>query len=234
MDPVFSKIKHGLIVSCQAEGESPFNSPEGVVMFAQTAKNGGAVAIRSEGIAKTKRIIETIGLPVVGLVKSSFPDGSVRITGSFKDLEGLLEIGTTIIAVDGTFREREGMTGPEFIAEIKQRHRCILMADIATVQEGMACAEAGADCVSSTLSGYTPQTASSGPGPDVNLVQSLSSILNIPVIAEGRINTPELAAQMQAAGAWSIVVGSAITRPAEITSWFVRSIGSAAQRKGAL
>ena len=86
------------------------------------------------------------------------------------------------------------------------------------------CTAAGADCVSTTLSGYTPETQHMHDGPDFELLQRLHAVLNIPVIAEGRINTPALAARMSSLGAWSIVVGSAITRPTEITKWFVESM----------
>lgn len=227
MNEIFTTIKHGLIVSCQAEGNSPFNSPEGVSMFAQMAVRGGAAAIRSEGIEKTRKIIDTVNVPVVGLIKSSFDDGFVRITGSFKDVEDLLAIGTLMIAIDGTFRKREALTGPEFIGAVKHRYGCTVMADIATEHEAIACAAAGADCVSTTLSGYTPETQHSGNAPDFKLVEMLAQSLSVPVIAEGRINTPEMAATMRALGAWSIVVGSAITRPAEITKWFVQSLHAA-------
>lgn len=226
MNNVFNKIKNGLIVSCQAEGNSPFNSPEGVLLFAKSAIQGGAVAIRSEGIEKTKLIIHSLQLPVIGLVKSYFDDGYVRITGSFEDVEELYSIGSSIIAIDGTFRKRENLSGPEFITEVKRKFDCVVMADIATEEEAIACVEAGADCVSTTLSGYTPETRSSGDTPDYELLESLVKKLTVPVIAEGRINTPQIAATMKSLGAWSIVVGSAITRPTEITKWFVQSINS--------
>jgi N-acylglucosamine-6-phosphate 2-epimerase len=224
MNDLFQKIKHGLIVSCQAEGNSPFNTPEGVTLFAQAAVQGGAVGIRSEGIEKTKMIIKTVKVPVIGLIKSSFDDGYVRITGSFSDVEDLLSIGTTIIAIDGTFRKRQDLSGPDFIARVKEQYNCIVMADIDGEQEALACASAGADCISTTLSGYTPATQYKDRYPDVQLLSSLTKKMSIPVIAEGRINTPELAATMKSHGAWSVVVGSAITRPTEITKWFVQTL----------
>jgi N-acylglucosamine-6-phosphate 2-epimerase len=226
MNDLLQRIKDGLVVSCQAEGNSPFNSPEGVSMFAQAAVQGGASGIRSEGIEKTKKIIATVPLPVIGLVKSSFDDGYVRITGSFKDVEDLISIGTPIIAIDGTFRLRENLSGPDFIAQVKQKYHCTVMADIATEQEAIACAAAGADCVSTTLSGYTPETRSKSDEPNYELLGSLVQKLSIPVIAEGRVNTPEIALKMRTLGAWSIVVGSAITRPTEITKWYVQSMKS--------
>jgi N-acylglucosamine-6-phosphate 2-epimerase len=223
MDPMLQKIKGRLIVSCQAEGDSPFNNPEGVAAFAISAAMGGAAAIRSEGVKKTRRIVESVGLPVIGLKKSLFDDQSVRITGSFEDVWKMIDAGCDMIAIDGTFRERENLTGPEFIQKIKSIYHVPVMADVATPEQGVACMEAGADCVSTTLSGYTPNTATAGQdGPDIDLVASLSKRLGhrVPVVAEGRYNSPEMARQAIENGAWAVVVGTAITRPHVITKWF--------------
>jgi len=40
------------------------------------------------------------------------------------------------------------------------------------------------------------------------------------VIAEGRYNSPALAAQAMQHGAWAVTVGSAITRLEHICQWF--------------
>ena len=225
INDVISKLKGKLIVSCQAEGDSPFNSPEGVTMFAKAAIMGGAAAIRSEGIEKTKIIIEQTNVPVIGLVKSKFEDGSVRITGTFKDVEDLISIGTHIIAIDGTFRKRENLSGPDFIKQVKTKYKCLIMADIAMEDEAIACAKAGADLISTTLNGYTPETIEDKiHSPNFELVKSLVKKIKIPIIAEGRINSPEAAKKMIELGAYSVVVGTAITRPHIITSWFVDAI----------
>ena len=225
INDVISKLKRKLIVSCQAEGDSPFNSPEGVTMFAKAAIMGGAAAIRSEGIEKTKIIIEQTNVPVIGLVKSKFEDGSVRITGTFKDVEDLISIGTHIIAIDGTFRKRENLSGPDFIKQVKTKYKCLIMADIAMEDEAIACAEADADLISTTLNGYTPETIEDKiHSPNFELVKSLVKKIKIPIIAEGRINSPEAAKKMIELGAYSVVVGTAITRPHIITSWFVDAI----------
>lgn len=222
---IISKLKHGLIVSCQAEGDSPFNSPEGVTMFAKSAIVGGAAGIRSEGIEKTKMILNTVDVPVIGLIKSSFDDGSVKITGSFSDVDDLSFIGCPIIAVDGTFRKREGLTGPEFIHRIKSEFNALIMADIAKEEEAIECEYAGADLISTTLNGYTPETVVDKiHSPNFELIKSLVSKLNKPLIAEGRINSPEAAKKMIELGAYAVVVGTAITRPHIITGWFVDAI----------
>ncbi|MEJ5262548.1 MAG: N-acetylmannosamine-6-phosphate 2-epimerase [Ignavibacterium sp.] len=225
LNDIIKRLKGNLIVSCQAEGDSPFNSPEGVTMFAKAAIMGGAAAIRSEGIAKTKMIIEQTNVPVIGLVKSKFEDGSVRITGTFKDVEDLISIGTHIIAVDGTFRLRENFSGPDFIRQIKTKFNCLIMADIAKEDEAIACEEAGADLISTTLNGYTPETISdNNKEPNYDLVNQLVKKVKIPVVAEGRINSPEAAKKMIELGAFAVVVGTAITRPHIITSWYVDAI----------
>jgi len=229
----FSKIKHGLIVSCQSEGNDPFNTPEGVTLFAKAAVMGGAVAIRSQGFEKTMMITEQVSVPVIGLMKSEFLDGTVRITGSFEEVEQLIKTGCSMIAIDGTFREREGMTGPAFISAVKAKYNIPVMADVAEYQEGIACAEAGADCISTTLSGYTPSTSHySHTEPDYELIERLTISLGIPIIAEGRINVPEYAAKAIEKGAYAVVVGTAISRPRVVTSWFAEAIQSATQTRG--
>ena len=223
----FNRVRNNLIVSCQAEGNSPFNTPEGVTAFALAAKEGGAAAIRTEGIEKVRMIVKKVGLPVIGLVKTSFEDGSVCITGTFKSVDQLLEAGCEMIAIDGTLRLREGISGPAFIREVKETRGCLVMADIATVQEACVCKMSGADCVSTTLNGYTHDTMDIvGSGPNLELIKMLVDVLgkDYPVIAEGRINSPELAALAKKSGAWAVVVGSAITRPHLITKWFADAI----------
>jgi len=225
--PVINKLRRGLIVSCQAEGESPFNKPEGVTGFAICAQMGGAVAIRAEGVMNISAIKQNVQLPVIGLVKSLFEDGSVRITGSEQEAKGLMEAGCDIIAIDGTFRLREGKSGPEFIRFIKEKYRLPLMADISTFEEALACQQAGVDCISTTLSGYTPATTNrSEKGPDFDLLAKLVQAMgdSTPVIAEGRINSPALARQAIDLGAWAVVAGTAITRPQIITKWYYDAI----------
>jgi N-acylglucosamine-6-phosphate 2-epimerase len=229
MNKLFDSLKKGLIVSCQAENDDPFNKSEYVTLFAKAAIMGGAVGIRTEGFEKTKMIKENVNVPVVGLIKSYFEDGFVRITGSFKDVELLLETKCDIIAIDGTFREREGLSGPDFIEKVKSKYKnIVVMADISTYSDALACIKAGADCISTTLSGYTPQTLQKAKDdlPDFALIEELKKVSIVPIFAEGRFNTPDLAAEAIKLGAWSVVVGTAITRPRVVTGWYVNKIKS--------
>ena len=97
-----------------------------------------------------------------------------------------------------------------------------VLADISTLEEGLAAVACGAGFVSTTLSGYTAYSPDL-PGPDFELLEQLVAALRprkVPVIAEGRIATPEQAVRALALGAHAVVVGSAITRPQWITARF--------------
>lgn len=225
MDKIFEKLKDGMIVSCQSEGTDPFNAdPEYMALFAKAAEMGGAVGIRTQGIEKLKAIKRSTDLPVIGLLKGKFPDGTVCITGSFKEVEQLIEVGSDIVAIDGTFREREGLSGPAFIAEVKKRYNCIVLADIATYEEAKACESNGADAISTTLNGYTPETLSSIEEPNLYVLESIIKEVKIPVFAEGRYNTPYDAQKAMEMGAFGVISGTAITRPRVITKWFVDAV----------
>ena len=225
MNELLKQLKGGMIVSCQAEGDDPFNAnPEYMALFARAAEMGGAIGIRTQGIEKLKAIKRATKLPVIGLLKSQFPDGTVCITGSFNEVEQLIAAGSDIVAIDGTFRKREGLSGPEFIKEVKKRYGCIVLADIATYAEAKACEEAGADCVSTTLNGYTPDTLQFHDGPNYDVLKECVEGLNIPVFAEGRYNTPAEAGKAMELNAYAVISGTAITRPRVITQWFVNEI----------
>jgi N-acylglucosamine-6-phosphate 2-epimerase len=229
MSSIFDKIKGGLIVSCQSEGADPFNTPSGVTLFAKAAYMAGAAGIRSQGIAKIRMIKKNVPLPMIGLLKGKFSDGTVKITGSFRQVEQLLKLGCDIVAIDGTFRLREGLSGPDFISAVRHKFpECVIMADIATYEEGIACESAGAHCLSTTLSGYTPETSHLPKNePDFGLLQSLASECKIPVIAEGKIKSPDEASQMMKSGAFAVVIGTVVTRPRVVIGWYNDAIRKA-------
>lgn len=225
-----SKIKGKLVVSCQAEADSPFNSPEGVSMFAIAAQQGGAGGIRSEGIEKTKRIKELVDLPIIGLLKDQYADGSVRITRTLQEIEELHKLGIDIIAIDGTFRMVDGYNGPDLIRHCKKTYQGIcILADISTMEEALACANNGADGITTALRGYTPITHEyfNAPVDTQFIIELVNKFPGYPVIAEGKIKTFEQVEEITKAGAWSIVIGSAITRPHLITKDYVKSMQQA-------
>ncbi len=222
-----ANVKNGLIVSCQFDRNDPFNKPDYVSLFALSAEMGGASGIRTEGTANITAVKSKVKIPVIGLVQSSYPDGSVLITGEMKEVDDIIAAGADIVALDTTERIRpNGLTGFEFLRRVRVEHPgTLLLADVSTFEEGVQAAELGADLVSTTLSGYTPATANKrATGVDFDLIERLSGSLVVPVIAEGRIVLPGEAAHVFELGAYAVVVGAAITRPTVITQMFVHEI----------
>jgi len=219
-----NRLRGGLIVSCQALEGEPLHGSEFMARMATAAQMGGAVGIRANSPEDIAAIRAAVDLPIIGIHKVQEPGFDVYITPRLKHARAVLEAGADIIAVDATARPHpEAEDGAAYIRQLKATLPCPIMADISTLEEGLATAEAGADLISTTMSGYTPYSARQE-GPDLTLVQALAERLDIPVIAEGRIRTPEQALAALEAGAFAVVVGAAITRPQEITRWFVQTI----------
>lgn len=213
-----SAIRGGLIVSCQADPGDPLDEPAMMAAMAKAAAAGGAAAIRAEGPANIRAIKAAVELPVIGLRKRRYPDSRVYITPTLEDALEVAHAGADVIALDATARVRpRGQPLSHIVAELKARG-AVLMADVSSLEEGLAAAALGFDIVGTTLSGYTNETAAPDL-PDLELVAALRERLpaDIPVIAEGRIWSPEQAVHALACGAFAVVVGTAITRPAAIT-----------------
>jgi N-acylglucosamine-6-phosphate 2-epimerase len=223
---VILNLKHGLIVSCQSEGDDPFNSPEYIALFARAAEMGGATGIRARQPENVRAVRATVSLPVIGITKGEFPDGSVLITPDFSDVQNLIDAGASIVAADMTRRTRpNGLSGRKFLSECKQQWDIPLMADVSTLEEGLAAEEEGANLIGTTLAGYTPYTKKlSEDEPDWDLLEALVRRAKTPIIAEGRFWTPDQAARALALGAYAVVVGTAITRPRLITRRFVDAL----------
>jgi len=219
---IIERLQGGLILSCQAEGDSPFNQPEYIALFARAGQMGGARGIRACGVENIRAIKQVTAIPIIGICKSRYADGSVLITGDFADVEGLCDAGADIIAMDATIRKRpNGLNGAEFLRQCKARCQLPLMADVSNIGEGIAAAQAGADIVAGTLAGYTkPDQTQPGDDPDWQLLAELVKAVEIPVIMEGRVWTPAKACRALGMGAFAVVVGTAITRPIDIVRRF--------------
>jgi predicted NBD/HSP70 family sugar kinase/putative N-acetylmannosamine-6-phosphate epimerase len=221
---IMNLLRGRLIVSCQAPSGDPFSKPDLLALFAKTAVMGGAAGIRAEGPDAVRAVKAAIAVPVIGLRKRAMADGRIMITPTNDDARELAGAGADIIAIDCTARgQRHGAL--ERLGWIHTQLRVPVWADIATVDEAIAAANAGADAVLSTLRGYTDDTANV-PCFEASFIAALAKAVNIPVIAEGRINSPERAAEAIAAGAFSVVVGTAITRPEEITRRFAAGMAA--------
>lgn len=226
-EALFEQLKGKIIVSCQAVPGEPLYVEEKSIMYlmARAAKQAGTPAIRTSSIRDVIAIKEETGLPVIGLIKIKYEGFESYITPTMKEVDELAAAGSDVIAFDCTAQKRgDGKTIDEFIAEVRKKYPdAILMADISTYEEGINAWRLGVDMVGTTMSGYTAHSPKTD-GPDYELVRRLSAEVDIPVIGEGRVHSPEQAVEMLNAGAFAVVVGGAITRPLEIAQRFIKAV----------
>lgn len=209
-DPL-QELKNGLVVSCQAPVESPLHNPLIIAAIAEASVNQGAVGVRIDTPAHVKAVKQQVTVPVIGLWKQQIPSFDVYITPQFEHAAAIAEAGADIIAIDATQRERPAQeTVASLIAQIHQELQKPVMADVDTLEAAIAAVAAGADVVGTTLYGYTSQTAHDSP-PNFELLAQMVAELNVPVICEGGIASPQMARKALELGAYAVVVGTAIT-----------------------
>lgn len=218
-------IKGKLIVSCQALEGEPLYVEEKSIMYlmARAAKQAGAECIRTNSVRDVIAIKQETGLPVIGLIKKQYDGFDSYITPTMKEVDELVEAGADCIAMDCCFSKRgDGKDIKDFMKEVRAKYPDkVLMADISTFDEGVNAKEVGYDIVSTTMAGYSKHTQDSKTeGPDFELLERLVKNLDIPVVCEGRVHTPDQALQALKKGAYAVVVGGAITRPLEIAQRF--------------
>lgn len=213
-------VRGRLIVSCQALPDEALYGGQHMAAMARAVVQGGAAAVRCNGPDDIRAIASAVEVPLIGLWKDG-ADDEVYITPTVEHALAVADAGADVVAADATDRPRpDGSTFADLVAALAERDVPV-MADVSTVADGEAAARAGASVISSTLSGYTPETAGvGGAGPHLELVSRLTARVDVPVVAEGRITTPDQATRALRCGAWAVVVGGAITRPTQITRRF--------------
>jgi N-acylglucosamine-6-phosphate 2-epimerase len=222
--PVFTQIRGGLVVSCQALEDEPLHGAQIMAAMARAAVEGGAVGIRANSPDDIAAITAAVSVPVIGLYKETLPGYPVYITPTLEHAQAISAAGAAVIALDATFRARPGgLDAAAIIRLVQESTGKPVLADVATFAEGVAAWKAGAAAVSTTLSGYTADSPHQTL-PDFELLEKLAAELTIPVIAEGRITTPDQMTQAFDLGAFAVIVGGAITRPQWITRQFTRRI----------
>lgn len=222
MSDALERLRGGLVVSVQAAADSPLAAPEHLAAIARAVVAGGAVGIRTEGVAAVGAIRDAVEVPVIGLVKRGVPGSDVYITPELEDALGVARAGADLVAVDATERARpDGRLGADFVAAANAELPGRIVADVDTATAGRAAAAAGAAATATTLAGYTDVTAAGTDvtfaAPDVALVAELADSVDLPVLAEGRYANPEDIQAAFAAGAFAVVVGTAITDPTALT-----------------
>ena len=224
MNNKIETVHKKLIVSCQALPEEPLHSSFIMGRMALAAKEGGAAGIRANTKEDIAEIRKNVDLPIIGIVKRDYPDCKVYITPTMKEIDELMEVKPEIIAIDATKDLRpNGVALDEFYAQIREKYpNQLLMADCSTYEEAKHADELGFDFIGTTLVGYTEQSKDMKiEQNDFELIKKIVKNVKHNVIAEGNMNTPEKVKRVMQLGVFSIVVGSAITRPQLITKTFV-------------
>lgn len=221
---MLEKVKGGLIVSCQALSDEPLHSSFIMSKMALAAKEGGAVGIRANSKVDIIEIKKAVDLPVIGIVKRDYEGSPIYITATYQEIDELIESKCEMIAMDATSLKRpNGITLESMVQYTKEKAPHVqLMADIATLEDAKYADTLGFDCISTTLHGYTEETAAHKLfDNDFAFLKEVLNTVAIPVIAEGNVQTPEMFKRCMELGAYSSVVGGAITRPKDITKRFV-------------
>ena len=227
MNEKIESLKGKLIVSCQALPHEPLHSAFIMGRMALAAKEGGAYGIRANTKEDIAEIQTQVDLPVIGIVKRDYEDSKVYITPTMREINELMEVKPDIIALDATHSLRPGgRTLDEFYREIRKSYpEQLLMADCSTVEEALFADQLGFDFIGTTLVGYTDQSKSLKiESNDFEIIRQIVAKVKHRVIAEGNINTPEKAKRVIELGAFSVVVGSIITRPQLITKSFAEAL----------
>jgi N-acylglucosamine-6-phosphate 2-epimerase len=226
-------IRNGLVVSCQVPVSSPLARPSIIAAMALAAEKQGAAGVRINGATNISLTRKKVKVPIIGIEKIRVPRSAVYITPTFESLRRTYNAGADIVAMDFTARRRPGGEDLKRILERARRQfDVVLMADVATLEEGLTAAQLGADLVGTTLFGYTEET-SHRKGPAFALLRRLVRRLDVPVILEGGVRSPRDVRKAFDLGAHAVVVGTAITNMEWLTRWFVAATphhGSCARR----
>ena len=226
MHQLIEGLKGKLIVSCQAYMGEPLRHPETMAQMARACELGGAAAIRCQGLADIAAVKGRVEVPVIGLWKEGHE--GVYITPTLRHARACVAAGADVVAIDATDRPRpDGRTFEETVAALRATEDTLIMADCATIEDIRRGVAAGCDLVSTTLShGVAAIDCTMADGPDLPLLrQAVEEFPGFPVVCEGRVHTPEDAQAAIEAGAWAVVVGTAITHPTSIASWFAKALG---------
>lgn len=221
MSDLIDGLRGSLIVSCQAYPGEPLRDAESMRRMALAVVAGGARGVRAQGVEDLRAIRGAVEVALIGLWK----DGTspVHITPTAAHALAVADAGADIVAMDATARQRPDRRPLDESINAVHRAGKLVMADVSTVDEGERAQHLGADLVGTTLSGYTDYTVRTD-RPDLALVSELTALLEVPVVAEGRLHTPDDAAEAMRCGAHAAVVGTAITHPTTVTRWFIDAV----------
>ncbi len=216
------RLRGGLVVSVQAEAGSVLGEPATIALLATCAERNGAAGVRIEGFDRIAAVRAAVALPIVGIVKAVHPGFAPYITSTCAEVAAVAALGAEIVAFDATLRPRaDGSSVAELVAAAHAAG-ALAMADCSEAADAAAAIAAGADLVATTLAGYTVATCGRTL-PDLELVAFIAARHPF-AVCEGGVSEPAGVARASAAGAGSVVVGTAITNVDVLVRRFVAAL----------
>ncbi len=233
---ILNKLKNQIIVSVQSSYLEPLYDENVMIAMIKSVMSGGACGLRLAGerdIENARAIFPET--PIIGITKPKIIPKNfeelVYITPTMADAGAVIQAGADIVAFDGTMRKRPSNEKLSDIVDFIHKKNRLAMADISTFDEARNAVKLGCDIISTTLSGYTKESIEintqldkNPEEPDFRLLEVIvnDKECNVPVILEGRLWEPSQVAKAFELGAFSVVIGSAITRPHEIVKRFIK------------
>ena len=220
-------IKNNLIISCQAVDKEHLNNVEAITLMAKSVIDGGAKVLRLSQFDHIESIMKITNLPIIGLIKEKYNDSNVIITPTLKEIKQLINLGIKCIALDATKRKRPNENLDAIVDYVRKNHSDIsLMADCSNHEDVENAIELKFDLIGTTLRGYTKETKNlDNVSNNFQFIREILKTTSIPIIAEGGIWEPLQVKELLDLGCFGVVVGSAITRPKEITKRFYEYLG---------
>ena len=220
-----AKLNRGLIVSCQAVKGEPLYGLGIMRHFARCAVLGGAVGIRTGYVNEIEDIKQEVDVPVIGIIKQEYEGSDVYITPTLKEVKELIASHCDVIALDCTRRARPKETLDELVEYIrKNAPGKEIMADCDCMESAEEAARLGFDYIGTTMRGYTAATKGMTI-PDYDFIAALvKKFPKVNIIAEGGIWEAGQLEKVWSLGVYAVVIGSAITRPMDITKHFAKVI----------
>ncbi len=220
-------VAGGLIVSCQALENEPLHGSHIMAKMALAAKQAGAVGIRANSVSDICAIKQAVSLPLIGIIKKDYPDSKVYITPTLAEMRQVAHTKVEVVACQVTNQPRPHNEDLQTsLRAFRQEFpNTLLMADTGDLADVKLASKLGFDIIGTTMHGYTPTTQNANiANNDFAYLKEVLATTELPVIAEGKIDTPAKAKRVLELGAHAVVVGGAITRPQEIAQRFVDRI----------
>lgn len=212
-------VSRDVIISCQPSARSPWREPSHIAALTHAAQDGGAVAVRVDGPPAVKAARAATSLPSIAIWTCPEPGRAIAITPTFEHARQLVENGADIVAIDATVsaRRHDGQDLAALISRIRAELDVPVMADVASIDDGIAAWDCGAALVGSSTDGYAPEVGR--PGPNLPLVGELAA-RGITTVAERGFSQLEHVQSAFSLGAHAVVVGSAVVDPVFLTEQF--------------